>query len=81
MVVECVTKAVISALMLLIHSGQSEVDRDTAMRGVEHIAYELDQMTESDRQEFREVLARLAAAEPEDAAFILDIPRVLGWDL
>jgi hypothetical protein len=81
MIVECLTNAVISALMLLMHTEQPEIDRDTAMRGIEHIAYELNKMTEANRRTFRETLERLAEAEPDDAPFILDIPRMLGWDL
>ncbi|MEU1616581.1 hypothetical protein ABZ479_04665 [Streptomyces sp. NPDC005722] len=72
-------RAVLSAIMLLDHSSPDEIDRDVASQGLENIAAELDAMDEAERQEFRRVLGRIAEAEPDDAAYVDELPRLLGW--
>ncbi|WP_200208389.1 hypothetical protein [Micromonospora coerulea] len=50
------------------------------MTTLEEIAYLLSQMNSDERQEFRQVLKRIAAAEPERADFIHSLPAALGLD-
>jgi hypothetical protein len=50
------------------------------MTTLEEIAYLLSQMNSDERQEFRQVLKRIAAAEPERADLIHSLPAALGLD-
>ncbi|SEN17533.1 hypothetical protein SAMN05216267_1002146 [Actinacidiphila rubida] len=36
-------------------------------------------MNGAERREFRSVLRRIAEEEPDDAPYIEDLPRLLGW--
>ncbi|MFF7212964.1 hypothetical protein ACFZAU_20885 [Streptomyces sp. NPDC008238] len=72
-------RAVLSAIVLRDHSSPDEIDRDIASQGLENIAAELDSMDEAERQEFRRVLSRIAEAEPGDAAYVDELPRLPGW--
>jgi hypothetical protein len=78
MLVECLTRALLVSLLLLVNTMPDEIDRDVAMRGVEHISYYLTEMTAEDQVVFRETLRRLAEEEPEMAEFYLDVPRMMG---
>ncbi|SCG55805.1 hypothetical protein GA0070614_2556 [Micromonospora coxensis] len=51
-----------------------------ALNTLEEIAHLLGRMNSDERQELRDVLARLAAAEPARADFIRSLPSALGWD-
>jgi hypothetical protein len=72
-------RAVLSAIMLLDHSSVDEIDRDVASQGLENIAADLNSMNEAERQEFRRVLGRIAKEEPDCAAYIDELPALLGW--
>lgn len=72
--------AVITALMLLEHSDDSEVDPDVAVRGLENIAHELLKLTGEDRDEFLSLLERIAEQEtnPATAEFVRAVPFKIG---
>ncbi len=75
-----VVKAVIAAMLLLEHSEPDEVDPDTAVRGLENIAFELLQLREDDRREFTDMLNRIASGTEHapTAEFIRAIPFAIG---
>jgi uncharacterized NAD-dependent epimerase/dehydratase family protein len=81
MLVEALTRAVVSGIMLLDHSSAEEIDRDVAAQGLEHIASDLNAMTAEDRQEFVQVLRQLSEAEPDLAPYLRELPDILGWGL
>jgi hypothetical protein len=68
-------------MVALVESVESGRDGErTALHTLEEIAYLLGRMTSDERQEFRDLLERLAAAEPERAGFIRGLPGALGLD-
>ena len=71
-------RSIISAMMLLEDSGPEEIDPDTAVRGMEHMGYELLKLGDGDRAEFVAALERIAEVEPAQAAFIRSIPFNIG---
>ncbi|MGD0066930.1 MAG: hypothetical protein ABSB76_26225 [Streptosporangiaceae bacterium] len=77
---EPLVKAIISAMLLLEHGGSEQINPDTALRGLEDIAYQLLQLTENDRAELLTVLERVADATPDKptARFIRSIPFSTG---
>jgi hypothetical protein len=81
MIEEHLARAVISAILLLDHSSAEEIDRDVASQGLENIASDLNGMNETERQEFRRVLSRIAEDDPEYAPYLEELPRLLGWDV
>ncbi|GGQ92126.1 hypothetical protein [Kitasatospora griseola] len=72
-------RAVLSAIMLLDHSSDDEIDRDVASQGLENIASDLNSMNEAERQEFRRVLGRIVEEEPDYGPYIDELPKLLGW--
>jgi hypothetical protein len=72
--------AVITALMLLEHSDDSEIDPDIAVRGLENIAHELLKLQGEDRVEFLALLERIAAQERNQvtAEFVRAVPFKIG---
>lgn len=80
MITDSLARAVVSAIMLLDHSSAEEIDRDVASQGLENIAADLNTMTVEDRQEFIQVLARIAEDEPEYGPYLQGLPRMLGWE-
>ena len=72
--------AIISAMMLLEESDSDQVDPDTAVRGLEHMAAELLRLTGADRSEFLAVLEHLAEAteDAHAARFIRALPFSIG---
>ncbi|MEV0682008.1 hypothetical protein AB0I60_36345 [Actinosynnema sp. NPDC050436] len=77
---EPLVKAIVAAMMLLEECGPDEVDPDTAVRGLEHMGYELLRFTERERVEFFGLLERMASAETDQrtAEYLRRIPFVLG---
>ncbi|WP_460068206.1 hypothetical protein [Streptomyces sp. YKOK-I1] len=77
---EPLVRAMLVAMMLLEECGPDEVDPDTAVRGLEHMGYELLQYTDSEREEFRELLERMASSEGDAhmAEFIRGVPFAVG---
>ena len=72
--------AIIGAMLLLEDSGPEEVSPDTAVRGLEHIGYELNKLEGADRDEFLALVNAVAAAESHvyTARFIRAIPFKRG---
>jgi hypothetical protein len=77
---EPLVRAIVAALVLLEESGQDEIDRDTAVRGMENIAHELLALRREDRAEFIALIEQIADAETDVsyANFIRNIPRAIG---
>ncbi|MGC3861678.1 hypothetical protein ACPSM1_15965 [Micromonospora chersina] len=71
-----------TALVALVESVESgrDVER-TALNSLEEIAYLFGEMSSDERREFRDLLERVAAAEPELADFIHSLPGSLGFYL
>jgi hypothetical protein len=77
---EPLVKAIAAAMMFLEESGDDEVDPDSAERALENMSHALLQYAGSDREEFLELIERVADGTPDehDARFIRDIPRMIG---
>jgi hypothetical protein len=76
---EPLVRAIVAAMMLLEESEPPEVDPDTAERGLEHIGSELLQLTGADRQEFLDLVDRMAqGSDARTAAFLRNIPFSIG---
>ncbi|MGR6318976.1 hypothetical protein Q2K19_31095 [Micromonospora soli] len=79
MIVDHLGRALVTAMVTLVESVESGRDAERlALNTLEEIAYLLGQMNSDERQEFRDLLERLAAAEPERADFIHSLPGALG---
>ncbi|WP_329197541.1 hypothetical protein [Streptomyces sp. NBC_01435] len=67
-------------MMLLEECGPDEVNPDTAVRCLESMGYELLQFSESERNDFAELLERMASSETDThtADFIRSIPFAIG---
>ncbi|WP_433724522.1 hypothetical protein ACQP2Y_03490 [Actinoplanes sp. CA-051413] len=77
---EPLVKAIAAAMMFLEESGDDEVDPDSGERALENMSHALLQYAGSDRDEFLELIERVADGTPDehDARFIRDIPRMIG---
>jgi hypothetical protein len=77
---EPLIKAIISAMLLMEQRGSEEIDPDTAVRGLENIAYELLKLTGTDRAEFLTALERVAESTPDklEAGYVRSIPFRIG---
>lgn len=74
-------RALVTAMAMLVELVESAGDAERgALHTLEEIAYLLGQMSSDERQEFRQALERIAAAEPERAEFIHSLPSALGLD-
>ncbi|MET8911174.1 hypothetical protein [Micromonospora sp. NPDC004551] len=67
------------AMVEFVESGR-DVER-IALNTLEEIAYLFGEMSSDERQEFRDLLERVAAAQPERADFIRSLPGSLGLNL
>nr|WTB34331.1 hypothetical protein OG781_36845 [Streptomyces sp. NBC_00830] len=57
------------------------MDSHSALDALESVGFELEQMDHSERQEFAEILERVAAsADPALQDWIRNLPRSLGID-
>jgi hypothetical protein len=80
-IVDHMARALVTATAALVELVGPAGDADrAALNTLEEIAYLLGHMTVDERREFRDVLARVAAAEPERADFIRSLPGSLGLD-
>ena len=73
-------EALISAFLLLEHSEPDEVNPDTAVRGMENMAWSLLNLSESDQLILRAKLEKIAA-EAEDSSyrdFVQALPDMIG---
>ncbi|MEH0983223.1 hypothetical protein [Micromonospora sp. CPCC 205556] len=81
MLVDQLARALVTAMVTLVESVESGRDAErVALNTLEEIAHLLGEMTSDDRQEFRDLLERVAAAEPERADFVRGLPGALGLD-
>lgn len=82
MLVDHLTRALVTAMVALVESVESgrDVERN-ALNALEEIAYLFGEMSSDERQEFRELLERVAAVQPERADFIRSLPGSLGLNL
>ncbi|WP_262282145.1 hypothetical protein [Micromonospora sp. MA102] len=81
MIVDHLARALVTAMVTFVESVDSGRDAErTALHTLEEIAYLLGRMNSDERQEFRDLLERVAAAEPERADFIRSLPGALGVD-
>ncbi|MEU1358480.1 hypothetical protein ABZ356_01325 [Micromonospora zamorensis] len=79
MIADHLARALVTAMLTLVESVESGRDAERiALNTMEEIAYLLGQMNRDERQEFRDLLERLAAAEPQHADFIHSLPGALG---
>lgn len=78
-----VVKALLTAIATLEDLVQVGHDLHMALSTLEGIGDDLDRMDSGDRRQFIEALGRVAAEEPDRAAWILGVPDALGlrWDL
>ena len=77
---EPLVRAIVSAMLLLEHANEDEIEPGTAQQGLERIGRQLLQLGESDRVEFVAILERLAAGATADweARFVRSIPYAIG---
>ncbi|WP_329237581.1 hypothetical protein OG417_34295 [Actinoallomurus sp. NBC_01490] len=75
-----VVRALLTAMATLEDLVEVGHDSQSALSTLEDIAYELGRMDSSKRQQFIEVLERVAAEEPGRAVWIRGIPDALGLD-
>ncbi|MBW8482524.1 hypothetical protein [Actinomadura parmotrematis] len=73
-------RAIVGALLLLENSPSDELDPDVAVRGMEHIAQELLQLSIEDRREFSALLEEEAvrSEDPHYAEFLRALPFMVG---
>jgi len=72
-------KALISVIAMLDDALKSGMDSHAAVNALEGVAFELDQMDDSERLEFKEAINRVAdAADPAQREWIRNLPRNLG---
>ncbi|MEV4810736.1 hypothetical protein [Micromonospora avicenniae] len=75
MIVDHLAGALVAATAILVEFVESAGDTQRgALNTLEEIGYLLGQMDSDDRQQFREALERIAAAQPDRAAFIRNLP-------
>jgi hypothetical protein len=75
-----VVRALLTAVATLEDLVQVGHDSQTALRTLEEIAFELGKMDSGEGRQFIEVLERVAAEEPDRAAWIRDVPNALGLE-
>ncbi|MER5927432.1 hypothetical protein [Streptomyces mirabilis] len=75
---------VVRALLVAVASLEDlvKVGRDSqmALNALEEIAFELGKMDSREGRRFTEVLEHVAAAEPDRAVWIEDVPSALGLE-
>lgn len=81
MVEEYLLKALLSVVAMLEDAAKFGMDSHSAVNALENIGFELDQMGALERQEFAEILERIAAsADPAQREWVRNVPRNLGID-
>lgn len=81
MVADCLLKALLSVVAILEDAVKFGMDSHSALDALESVGFELEQMDHSERQEFAEILERVAAsADPALQDWIRNLPRSLGID-
>lgn len=75
-----VVRALLTAIAMLEDLVAVAHDSHAALSALEDIAHELGRMDTGERRRFIEALERVAAADPEQAAWIRGIPDALSLD-
>lgn len=77
---EPLVRAILAATLLLEDCRPEEVNPDTAVRGLENIAYELLMLTGADRSEFLDLLRRMESTtdDPREAQWLRSLPFSIG---
>lgn len=75
-----VVRALLTAVAGLEDLVKVGPDSPTALSTLEEIAFELGTMGSGEGRRFLEALDRVAAAEPDRAAWIGDVPSALGLE-
>ncbi len=75
-----VVRALLAAVATLEDLVKVGPDSQMALSTLEEIAFELGKMDSGEGRRFIEALDRVAAAEPDRAAWIRDIPSALGLE-
>ncbi|MGY4976555.1 hypothetical protein ACWCYL_05210 [Streptomyces sp. 900105755] len=73
-------RALLTAVATLEDLAKAGPDAPMALSTLEEIAFELGRMDSGEGRRFTEVLDRVAAAEPDRAAWIRDVPSALGLE-
>ncbi|MFE2301570.1 hypothetical protein ACFXAW_25690 [Streptomyces sp. NPDC059445] len=72
-------KALLSVIAMLEDAVKFGMDSHAAVNALEGVAFELDQMNDSERTEFAEAINRIAeSADPAQREWIRSIPENLG---
>jgi hypothetical protein len=75
-------KALLSVVAILEDGAKFGLDSHAAVNALESVGFELDQMEGGDRQEFAEIVERVAeSADPEQREWIRGIPADLGMEM
>ncbi|TCB99019.1 hypothetical protein E0H26_06330 [Micromonospora zingiberis] len=82
MISDYLFKALLSVVAILEDGAKFGLDSHAAVNALESVGFELDQMEDRDRQEFAEIVERVAElADPEQREWIRGIPRDLGIEM
>lgn len=82
MISDYLFKALLSVVAILEDGAKFGLDSHAAVNALESVGFELDQMEDRDRQEFAEIVERVAgSADPEQREWIRGIPRDLGIEM
>ena len=76
---EPLVRAIVAAMMLMEQCGPDEIDPDTAVRGLENMGYEILQLSGNDREEFINLIERMARdSDSRTAEFMRSRPFSIG---
>ncbi|MFG2479127.1 hypothetical protein [Streptomyces fagopyri] len=75
-----VVRALLAAVATLEDLVKVGRDSQMALNALEEIAFELGKMGSAESRRFIELLEHVAAAEPDRAAWIQDVPSALGLE-
>ncbi|MFC8512615.1 hypothetical protein [Streptomyces sp. NPDC057257] len=76
---DALLKALVSVVAMLEDAAKFGMDSHAAVNSLESVAFELDQMDDSERVAFTEAINRVAdSADPARREWIRSLPRNLG---
>ncbi|MER7168584.1 hypothetical protein ABT336_21265 [Micromonospora sp. NPDC000207] len=82
MIADVLFKALLSVVAILEDGAKFGLDSHAAVNALESVGFELDQMDDRERQEFAEVVERVASSvDPEQRDWVRGIPRNLGIEM
>lgn len=72
--------AIVDAFLLLEHSGEDEIDPDTAVRGMENITSSLLKLDLDDQLSLRSELLKIADSSSDSSyrEFVRSLPEMIG---